>query len=62
MLVEKGPDLARLFDRLVSETADPWFGGRVELFSPPWKSRFPATETVVGRDWVKGGSYLAEGR
>ena len=36
MVVEKGPDLAGLlYDRLVPETADPWFGGRVELFSPP---------------------------
>ena len=30
-----------------------------ETFSPPRKSRFPATETAVGRDSVRMGSYCA---
>jgi hypothetical protein len=28
-------------------------GDVVAVFSPPWKSRFPATETAVGRDSVR---------
>src|SRR5262249_29411706 len=33
VMVEEGPELAGfLFDRLVSETADPWFGGRIGAF------------------------------
>jgi hypothetical protein len=48
-----------LFDRWVSETADPCSGGVLALFSPPRKSRFPATETAVGRDSVRMGSYWA---
>jgi hypothetical protein len=41
-VVEKGPDLAGLlYDRLVSETADPWVGGRVELFFPALEIPFP---------------------
>jgi hypothetical protein len=35
-------------------------GDVLTLFSPPWKSRFPATESAVGRDWVRRGSYCAE--
>jgi hypothetical protein len=34
-------------------------GDVLTFFSPPWKSRFPATETAVGRDSVRMGSYCA---
>ena len=54
-----GPELAGfLCCRLVSETADLWFGDVLTLFSPPWKSRFPATETAVGRDSVRMGQLF----
>jgi hypothetical protein len=34
--------------------ADLWFGRRTgAFFSPPWKSRFPATETVADGDSVR---------
>src|SRR5438874_11786325 len=60
VVVEKGLELAGLlYDRVVSETADLWFGAVLTHFSPPWKSRFPATETAVARDSVRKGSYCA---
>jgi hypothetical protein len=60
VVVEKGLELAGLlYDRVVSETADLWVGAVLTHFSPPWKSRFPATETAVARDSVRKGSYCA---
>src|SRR6266480_3831345 len=38
----KGPELAGfLYDRLVSETADPWFGGRIGAFFSGQEIPFP---------------------
>src|SRR5262249_55929073 len=34
-------------------------GDVLTLFSPPWKSRFPATETVASGDSVRMESYCA---
>jgi hypothetical protein len=58
-VVEKGLELAGLlYDRVVSATADLWFGAVLTHFSPPWKSRFPATETAVARDSVRKRELL----
>ena len=41
-MVEKGPELAGfLYDRLVSETADPWFGRRIGVFFSGQEIPFP---------------------
>ena len=41
-MVEEGPELAALlYDRLVSETADPWFGGPVGAFFSGQEIPFP---------------------
>ena len=41
-MVEEGPELAGLlYDRLVSETADPWFGRRIGAFFSGQEIPFP---------------------
>jgi hypothetical protein len=41
-VVEKGPELVGfLYDRLVSETADLWFGGRIDAFFSALEIPFP---------------------
>jgi hypothetical protein len=57
-VVEKGPDLAGfLYDRLVSETADPWFGGGIDAFFSALEIPFPGNGDR-GRDSVRKGELL----
>jgi hypothetical protein len=37
-----------LFDRLISETADLWFGGRIDAFFSTLEIRFPGNGDAVG--------------
>ena len=42
IVAEKGPELAgSLYDRLVSETAEPWFGRRIGAFFSSQEIPFP---------------------
>jgi hypothetical protein len=57
-VVEKGPELAGfLNDRLVSETADPWFGGGIDAFFSALEIPFPGNGDR-GRDSVRKGELL----
>jgi hypothetical protein len=54
VVVEKGPELAGLlYDRLVSETADLWFGDELALFISGLEIRFPGNGD---RSWQRLGS------
>src|SRR6516165_9789103 len=54
VVVEEGPELAGLwYDRLVSETADPWFGGRIGAFFSGQEIPFAGNGD---RSWQRLGS------
>ena len=60
-MVEKGPELAGfLYDRLVSETADPWFGGGIDAFFSALEIPFSRQRRPRQRLGSKGGAIAPE--
>ena len=58
-MVEKGPELAgSLYDRLVSETAEPWFGRRIGAFFSSQEIPFPGNGDRHRRRLGSNGQLL----